>query len=86
VHGETGYLLPADVGLWAATMQKLVEDPALVQRLGAQAHAHVRQFSWEHFNNRIDETLACWIANAYRAGPEISDPGEAAFAAGLPGG
>jgi D-inositol-3-phosphate glycosyltransferase len=32
---------------WAASLRRLIDDPALVERLGAGAVAHAQEFSWE---------------------------------------
>ena len=32
---------------WAASLRRLVDDPALVERLGSGAVAHAQEFSWE---------------------------------------
>jgi len=46
--GYTGAVRPLTVDAWRATLQMWMDSPALVQRLGAQARAHVRErFSWK---------------------------------------
>ncbi|MBI4098693.1 MAG: glycosyltransferase [Candidatus Magasanikbacteria bacterium] len=46
--GYTGAVRPLEVNAWRATLQTWMDNPALVERLGAQARAHVREnFSWE---------------------------------------
>jgi len=46
--GYTGAVRPLEVDAWRATLTMWMDDPALVQRLGAQARAHVRErFSWK---------------------------------------
>jgi D-inositol-3-phosphate glycosyltransferase len=32
---------------WAASLRRLIDDPALVERLGQGAVAHAQEFSWE---------------------------------------
>lgn len=61
VHGSTGYLLPPDVTAWAATISKLIADPALTRSLGAQAHAHVKRFTWSRFVSDVDTMLERWV-------------------------
>jgi len=57
LDGETGYLLDPTPDAFAAAMERLAAAPALVQRLGRQAAAHVRQYSWDAFVRRLDEYL-----------------------------
>jgi len=46
--GETGYLVPhGDAAALARRMLELVDDPALVARLGRQARAHAERWSWD---------------------------------------
>jgi D-inositol-3-phosphate glycosyltransferase len=40
---------------WAATLRRLVDDPALVERLGRGAVAHAQDFSWERTAERTLE-------------------------------
>lgn len=49
-HEESGLLTPAgDVAAFAQSMVRLLKQPALLQRLGANARQHVlRKFSWSH--------------------------------------
>ncbi len=42
---------------WAAALRRLVDDPALVERLGRGAVAHAQDFSWER---TADRTLAAY--------------------------
>ena len=42
---------------WAAALRRLVDDPALVERLGRGAIAHAQDFSWERTAER---TLAAY--------------------------
>jgi glycosyltransferase involved in cell wall biosynthesis len=48
VHDETGLLVsPGDATALAAAMQRLIDEPALVSRLGAAGEAHVAaRFAW----------------------------------------
>lgn len=62
VDGETGFLLAPDDGdQWVNTIKRLALNPALVKRMGAQAHAHVRRFSSEEFARTIDDALEQWV-------------------------
>ena len=40
---------------WAASLRRLIDDPALVERLGAGAVGHARDFSWERTAERTLE-------------------------------
>ena len=42
---------------WAASLRRLIDDPALVERLGAGALRHAQEFSWERTAER---TLAAY--------------------------
>jgi D-inositol-3-phosphate glycosyltransferase len=42
---------------WAASLRRLIEDPALVERLGRGAIAHAQEFSWER---TAADTLAAY--------------------------
>jgi glycosyltransferase involved in cell wall biosynthesis len=45
--GETGLLVPCDAGALAAGLERLVDDPALRQRLAAAGREDVRRrFTW----------------------------------------
>jgi D-inositol-3-phosphate glycosyltransferase len=43
---------------WAASLRRLIDDPALVERLGAGALAHAQEFSWERTAERTLEAYA----------------------------
>ena len=49
---------------WAAALRRLVDDPALVERLGRGAVAHAQDFSWER-------TAARTLAAYERAGSRM---------------
>jgi glycosyltransferase involved in cell wall biosynthesis len=54
--GDTGLLIPPrDAGALAAALTRLLSDPALARRLGANARAHVRQnFSLDRLGREIN--------------------------------
>jgi D-inositol-3-phosphate glycosyltransferase len=43
---------------WAASLRRLIDDPQLVERLGAGAVAHAQEFSWERTAERTLEAYA----------------------------
>jgi D-inositol-3-phosphate glycosyltransferase len=43
---------------WAATLRRLIDDPALVEQLGKGAVAHAQEFSWDHTAERTLEAYA----------------------------
>jgi D-inositol-3-phosphate glycosyltransferase len=54
--GVSGLLVDThDPRDWAATLRRLVDDPALVERLGRGAVAHAQDFSWERTAERTLE-------------------------------
>ena len=53
---------------WAAALRRLVDDPALVERLGRGAIAHAQDFSWERTAER---TLAAYERAAGRMRAEM---------------
>jgi len=55
--GDNGLLIPPrDAGSLAAALTRLLSDPALAQRLGANARAHVREhFSLDRLGREINE-------------------------------
>ena len=54
--GETGLLVPSgDVGALAAAMQRLIDDPALRERLGARARATAAPLTPERWMPRLEE-------------------------------
>ena len=61
LDGQTGLVVPAgDVAALQAALRRLVLDPALRQRLGAAARAHVAAtYDWERC---VDRMLACYLA------------------------
>lgn len=61
-HGETAWLVkPGDVGALAAGMKSLLDDPALAQRLGAEARrAVLARHTWRAHTQRIvDKLIDC---------------------------
>ena len=54
---------------WAASLRRLIDDPALVERLGRGAVAHARDFSWERTAER---TLAAYSRAGGRMRAEMA--------------
>jgi phosphatidylinositol alpha 1,6-mannosyltransferase len=53
-EGETGFLVPPrDVKAYADAIQRLCEDDALRQRLGASGHAKAQGFVWDRINQAV---------------------------------
>jgi glycosyltransferase involved in cell wall biosynthesis len=47
LNGENAILLePDDVDGWVAALRRVVEDPALAERLASQARRDAQRFSW----------------------------------------
>lgn len=58
VHGETGFLVPhGDVAATAAAIGRVLDDPALRDRLGAQARSFAERYSWEAAADRTEAHL-----------------------------
>jgi glycosyltransferase involved in cell wall biosynthesis len=58
-EGETGFVLrePLDVGLLAATLDRLAGDPELRRRMGASARERVRSLTWENYGRRVESAM-----------------------------
>lgn len=53
-EGETGFLVPPrDVTAYADAIQRLAEDDALRNRLGANGHAKAQGFVWDRINQAV---------------------------------
>ena len=53
-ENETGFLVPPrDVNAYADAIQRLCEDDALRQRLGANGHAKAQGFVWDRINQAV---------------------------------
>ena len=58
-HDVSGLLVDThEARDWAATLRRLVDDPALVERLGRGAVAHAQEFSWERTAQHTLEAYA----------------------------
>jgi len=57
VDGDTGYLVDPTPECFAAAIERLADDPALVRRLGARARARAAAFDWTAFCERLDTYL-----------------------------
>ena len=68
--GVSGLLVDThDPRDWAATLRRLVDDRALVERLGRGAVAHAQDFSWERTAAR---TLAAYERASGRMRAEMA--------------
>ena len=57
-NGHTGFLVPhGDIDAFADRLRTVLQDPALRERLGAQARAFAEQFSWERTADRTESHL-----------------------------
>ena len=64
-HGVTGYLVPhGDVAQLAQRVGAILQDPALRDRLGAQARLFAQQFSWERSADQTQAHLERVLATA----------------------
>lgn len=71
VHGHTGYLLAPEIAAWSAAIAAAVADPALVRRLGVQAHASMQRFTWTRFVTEVDDSLERWVTAATASTPDL---------------
>lgn len=57
--GDTGFVLPEplDVGLLAATIDRLAGNPELRRRVGAAARERVRSLTWENYGRRVENAM-----------------------------
>ncbi len=69
--GQTGLLVEAgDVNKFAESTLKLINDPKERNRLGQNARAQaVKQYSWEHYTKRLEETYQRVVENAPPGSP-----------------
>jgi glycosyltransferase involved in cell wall biosynthesis len=52
--GATGFVVPPnDNGAMRAAIKRLLDDPALAQRMGRAGHEHVQQYSWRSVAARV---------------------------------
>ncbi|MBO0705771.1 MAG: glycosyltransferase [Candidatus Dormibacteraeota bacterium] len=58
--GRTGFLVEEQD--YASAMRRLLEDPALVERMGTEAARLASEFSWEHTTQRLLASLAPLVA------------------------
>lgn len=62
VDGQTGFLTPVDdVDAWAENIKKLALTDGLYQTMGANAHQHVKKFTWNQFVNTVDTSIDEWV-------------------------
>lgn len=65
VHGETGLIVPSgDVDALAAAMRRLIDDPALRDRLGAAAAERAALFTAGSWVPRLEELFDAAVARA----------------------
>jgi glycosyltransferase involved in cell wall biosynthesis len=61
--GHTGFLVPHDdIDALADRLRTVLQDPALRDRLGAQARAFAEQYSWERTADRTESHLESVLA------------------------
>jgi glycosyltransferase involved in cell wall biosynthesis len=61
--GETGFLVPhADTAVLADRLRRLLQDPALRDRLGESARRFAEQFTWERSADMTETHLAAVLA------------------------
>ena len=66
IHGRSGYLLPSAVSDWSSAIASLSRNAELVRRLGENARADVRRFTWDRFVADVDYSLEHWMRAAMR--------------------
>jgi glycosyltransferase involved in cell wall biosynthesis len=57
LDGQTGLLVEPAAEAFAAAMERLADDPALVRSMGVQGRQHAGKFNWESFCDRMDQYL-----------------------------
>lgn len=70
IDGETGLLLPEDDPLsWAAAIEGLLSDPALLKQMGESAREHALHCSWDVSAERLVEVYREVLDRAVRSQP-----------------
>jgi glycosyltransferase involved in cell wall biosynthesis len=64
IHGETGWLLPADASSFAAAMREVAAGGAAVDAMRAAARRRAEHFGWDAFARRIDVVMEALAAHA----------------------
>lgn len=57
VDGETGFLVDPTPERFANAMERLVDDPDLVRRMGRKARTRAAEFDWARFCERLDDSM-----------------------------
>ena len=57
IDGETGFLVQPEVEPFADAIERMADDPCLVNRLGASATRRASEFDWRHFCSGFDGYL-----------------------------
>jgi glycosyltransferase involved in cell wall biosynthesis len=74
LNNDTGFLHePDDLAGWANSIQKLALDPALCIAMGQQANEHVKNFTWQQFVQRVDESMTEWVDKKHHQSKRTTD-------------
>ena len=70
IDGQTAFLVPeADLAGLAAAMGRLLEDPALRERMGAAGREFVKRFRWEDSARLLFTAASRLGEGSFCAGP-----------------
>jgi glycosyltransferase involved in cell wall biosynthesis len=72
IDGQTGWLLPADVDLFAAKYLELLQVPsAALAAMGDAARLRAREFGWGRFVERVDDVMEGVVNSAEQRGQPL---------------
>jgi spore coat protein SA len=67
IHGKTGFLAPREAGVFAASVETLLDSPSLRSRMGKVARAEILdRWTWDHAAAHLEKHLL----RAAEANPE----------------